>query len=222
MGNTTNLSELVSIVTEQTRIEKSIVEKFIKQLFIEIETSLLKNTAVKVISIGTFKVIKSGNTNKLLFLPDFKPYPRALPAGDINEKIHQELKPDIQGQDNETIITEDIQEVIEVIHEPEPVFTGETISIQPEIDSTSFPDIDFISEKKDEERERRKNNLVKISLVAVGVIILIAIIYFLGIKDSKTAQKDQIPIEKDIDYIPGTLRNVSTSKFTNLYSLYNS
>lgn len=61
-------SQLSKIVADKDGLDQNVVESFIQQLFLSIESELSTNTSVKIEELGTFKIIKSGSSNRILFL----------------------------------------------------------------------------------------------------------------------------------------------------------
>ncbi len=61
-------SELGKIVAEQRGIDQKTANAFIQQLFKNIEKKLITDSSVKIDELGLFRIIKSGSTNRILFL----------------------------------------------------------------------------------------------------------------------------------------------------------
>ncbi|MDU1904724.1 MAG: hypothetical protein E6772_08070 [Dysgonomonas sp.] len=61
-------SELSKIIASQKEIDPIIAESFIQQLFKGVEKELISSKSIKVDRLGTFKIIKSGSSNRILFL----------------------------------------------------------------------------------------------------------------------------------------------------------
>ncbi|MEN9918566.1 MAG: hypothetical protein RL662_1002 [Bacteroidota bacterium] len=61
-------ADLSKIVAEQKGADQYIVNRFIQQLFNGIEKELLTNSSIKLDELGTFKIIKSGTSHRILFL----------------------------------------------------------------------------------------------------------------------------------------------------------
>lgn len=89
MNGKKNLADLVAIVSKQTRINPELVEKFIGQLFKEVERELLTSSSVQIDNLGIFRIIKSLSSNKILFLSKF-------PSGEVpqtEQRKEEESKP---------------------------------------------------------------------------------------------------------------------------------
>lgn len=63
-----NQRDIILEVSQKTRIPQPIVEAFIEQMFRQIENNLVKGISSNVEGLGIFRVIKSGDTNKIIFL----------------------------------------------------------------------------------------------------------------------------------------------------------
>jgi|GEM_PF-2808135 Bacterial DNA-binding protein. len=61
-------SELSKIIASQKEIDPKIAESFIQQLFKGAEKELISSKSIKIDGLGTFKIIKSGSSNRILFL----------------------------------------------------------------------------------------------------------------------------------------------------------
>jgi nucleoid-associated protein YgaU len=68
MNKYINKSELGEMVAKQKGFDAKVVNKFIEQFFASIEEQLVTESSVKVDVLGTFRIIKSGSSNRILFL----------------------------------------------------------------------------------------------------------------------------------------------------------
>lgn len=74
MSKKTNLSDLIKVISAQTRQDPELVGAFVSKLFREVEKRLITSSAVKVDGIGLFRVIKTGEGHRILFLANFNNY----------------------------------------------------------------------------------------------------------------------------------------------------
>lgn len=84
MNKQTDQLELIQIVAKQTLLDESIVEAFIGQLFTEIEKSIIVDSHIKVDGFGLFRVIKSGDTHRILYLGSNTPIDKSVDLSHIN------------------------------------------------------------------------------------------------------------------------------------------
>lgn len=61
-------TELGKQIAQATGLSKSTADAFIVQFFAEIENNLINNISSNINGLGIFRIIKSGNSNKILFL----------------------------------------------------------------------------------------------------------------------------------------------------------
>lgn len=103
-------SELSGLVASLRGIDPKIAEAFIQQLFKEAEKELVVNKSVKMDGLGNFKIIKSGSSNRILFLgssvksSELKPG-KALIGTDslVNKPIEQPVQSSVVDTDNRII-----------------------------------------------------------------------------------------------------------------------
>lgn len=97
--------ELASIIANKKGVDQEVVVVLIQQLFSNIETKLKTNSSIKVDGLGTFRVIQSGATKRILFLDNVsKPNTKAsIPLSTTQPTIQVEnpsisrSKPSISG-----------------------------------------------------------------------------------------------------------------------------
>lgn len=68
MSKLTDQNKLSEIVVDQTRTNRVVADAFIGQLFSEIEKELISNSFIKLEGLGLFRVIKSGDKKRVLYL----------------------------------------------------------------------------------------------------------------------------------------------------------
>jgi len=61
-------SELARIVAEKEGIDQVTVDAFVNQLFKDVEKKMIDQSLVRLDNLGIFRIIKSGKTNRILFL----------------------------------------------------------------------------------------------------------------------------------------------------------
>lgn len=84
MSKQMDQSELSQIIAQQTRLDQHIVDAFISQLFNEIEKSLVVDSHIKVDGLGLFRVIKSGNSHRILYLGSNAPIDKTVDLSHLN------------------------------------------------------------------------------------------------------------------------------------------
>lgn len=86
MSKQTDQSELSQIIAQQTRLDQHIVDAFIGQLFNEIEKGLVVDSHIKVDGLGLFRVIKSGDSHRILYLGSNTPTDKTIDLSHLNSE----------------------------------------------------------------------------------------------------------------------------------------
>lgn len=86
MSKQTDQSELSQLIAQQTRLDQHIVDIFIGQLFGEIEKGLVVDSHIKVDGFGLFRVIKSGDSHRILYLGSNTPTNKTLDLSHLNNE----------------------------------------------------------------------------------------------------------------------------------------
>lgn len=101
MNREINRSELAKFIAEKEGIEQEIVDAFVNQLFIDVEKKMVDQSLVRLDNLGIFRIIKSGNINRILFLgtsrkDEIKPHVTTNP--DQNVSASKENTPRNSGR----------------------------------------------------------------------------------------------------------------------------
>lgn len=86
MSKQTDQYELSRIVAQQTGLDQHIAEAFVGQLFREIEKSLIVDSHIKVDGLGLFRIIKSGDSQRILFLGSNTPMGQSVDQSQTDTK----------------------------------------------------------------------------------------------------------------------------------------
>lgn len=185
MSKQTDQSELSQIIAQQTRLDQNIVDAFIGQLFNEIEKSLVVDSHIKVEGLGLFRVIKSGDSHRILYLGSNTPIDKTI---------------DLSHFDNETTIQDTILSPVEdeapsFLRDEQTnnlvadILQGDKSTVVASNDEISESDAVVIRNFHNSERNfntpqipvvnHRKLNLVKTCIITLIVLAVIGIGYII-------------------------------------------
>jgi len=85
MNRNIDRSQLSRLIAGQAGTDQRIVDAFIQQLFRNIENSLVDDRSVRLNKFGLFRIIRSGNTNRILFLSSPQTTGDSMPGYDYGE-----------------------------------------------------------------------------------------------------------------------------------------
>lgn len=188
MGNKANLSDLIEVITAQTGHSTQVVETFVTQLFREIEKRLVLTSSVKVDGIGLFRVIKSTEGYRILYLPNFKQSEKhSFIIKDLGKDIEslEKKKLEIEAEENESlskkldplnISFEEIQQKKEpeshLSNSEQPAFSEAATNLGDDFSSEEISEADafMLSEEKFKAEYKRRFNL---RVICAATIILV-------------------------------------------------
>lgn len=87
MENHKDQIELGKIISQTTELPQATVNAFVKHLFAEIKNNLESGSSVNVGGLGIFRVIKSGDSNKILFLGSKKNITETIDPASFKEEL---------------------------------------------------------------------------------------------------------------------------------------
>ena len=87
MNNNKDQIELSRIIAQTTELPQSTVDAFVRHLFIEIKNNLEPGSSVSVEGLGIFRVIKSGDSNKILFLGSKKNITESIDPSSFKDEL---------------------------------------------------------------------------------------------------------------------------------------
>ena len=185
MSKQTDQSELSQIIAQQTRLDLHIVDAFISQLFNEIEKSLVVDSHIKIDGLGLFRVIKSGNAHRILYLGSNAPINKIIDLSHINndETLINEktINSYLEDKTQSSLIDEkDVKLEKEEIVEEKNAISKDGISESDAIVIRNF----HSSEKNSSPVQNpvinsRKSNLVKTCIIALIILALLGIGYII-------------------------------------------
>lgn len=175
MSKLTDQNKLSEIVVDQTRTNPTIADAFIQQLFSEIEKELISNSFIKLEGLGLFRVIKSGDKKRILYLG-------------CKDRLKEEI--DLSGvyaEPNGNFAGENISENISFNSDH---YNDKTASElfesfeekYPQDPKNSLPLGAYASKEKPQQQDyiyvaNRKMNLIKTCIVALAILLLVSIGY---------------------------------------------
>lgn len=165
--------ELGKTIAQQTTLPQNIVDAFISQLFKEIEKEIIDDSFIKVEGLGLFRIIKSGDTKRVLFLGSKKSVEKSLDIAKFKNDLSD-------GEETSLPVTN------------EPFFSP------PEI--TNFDAVEreevvqqnrYFGHQTEHSKLHRKSNLVRTCIIAALVLIVLAAIYL--IVDFSNNEEEEAP-----------------------------
>lgn len=178
MSKQTDQSELSHIIAQQTRLNQHIVDAFIGQLFNEIEKSLVVDSHIKIEGLGLFRVIKSGNSHRILYLGSNEPINKTVDLSHFDNTPISDNK--INRKSDEEAQSASTEEKIEIDESREEVFYKDEISESDAIVIRNFHNFDRSSSIPQETVVNpRKSNLVKTCIITLIVLAVLGISYII-------------------------------------------
>lgn len=177
MSKQTDLYKLSEIVADQTRADRTVADAFIRQLFTEIEKELISKSFIKLEGLGLFRVIKSGEIKRVLYLgSDVR----------IDEKIDlSEVKTETNTNFNTTDSSnsENISFDSEHYNDKSASELFESFEHKyPHNEDPLLPVNAYKSENKESQQDytyvaNRKMNLIKTCIIALAILLLASVAY---------------------------------------------
>lgn len=185
MSKQTDQSELSQIIALQTRLDQHIVDAFIGQLFNEIEKSLVVDSHIKVDGLGLFRVIKSGNSHRILYLGSNAPIDKTIDLSHLNNESKKEQTIEDHPKENEMQSSLAIEESSDHT-KPEMLNVEKELISDNEIsESDAIVIRNFHKSEKGSNRIQspvvnpRKSNLVKTCIITLIVLAVLGIGYII-------------------------------------------
>ena len=183
MNKQTDQLELNRIIAQQTLLDESIVDAFISQLFIEIEKSIIVDSHIKVDGLGIFRVIKSGDSHRILYLGSNVPIDKSIDLSHINRETENRYS-NTQGTDTELESTSLDEE--NIIPEERGV-EADKASIPQDVHDEADAIVirNFLDSERNTNRNRvtpthhRKSNLVKTCIITLIILAVLGIGYII-------------------------------------------
>lgn len=177
MSKQTDQNKLSEIVVEQARSSRPVADAFIKQLFAEIEKELISNSFIKIKGLGLFRIIKSGDNKRVLYLSsnarieetiDLSGYTEANTNTDTNFPIGHSENISFGSQDYND---RSASELFETFEDRYPQ------------DGTPIPGAYMSKDRLNQSQQdytyiaNRKMNLIKTCIIALAILLLVSIGY---------------------------------------------
>lgn len=185
MSKQTDQSELSQIIALQTRLDQHIVDAFIGQLFNEIEKSLVVDSHIKVDGLGLFRVIKSGNSHRILYLGSNAPIDKTIDLSHLNNESKKEQTIEDHPKENEMQPSLAIEESSDHTKAEMLNVEKELISDNEISESDAIVIRNFHKSEKGSNRIQspvvnpRKSNLVKTCIITLIVLAVLGIGYII-------------------------------------------
>lgn len=190
MSKQTNQVELGQIIAQKTALPQNVVEAFINQLFKEIENDIINDSYIKLEGLGLFRVIKSGTSNKILYLGSKDSFENSSDISKFKEYFTEVPSND---SDNDNVVNyNSINETIE---------PADSLSYTENTDTVISPSIAA-------PKRNRESNLIKTCIFALIILAVLGIGYLLLNYSSTTESKDS----KKINFIE--LDNSDTTHYS--------
>lgn len=151
MNKKISRGELSEVVSQETTLSQNVVDAFVAQLFNEIKNEITTNSFIKVEGLGLFRVIKSGDTKRILFLGANKEIKNSIDTTLLKKELSE----------GDQLSTNDYQ--------PEDYSTDTYLSETGISQNILLPSIT---------KSKRKLNLVKTCVISLIILIIITISYF--------------------------------------------
>lgn len=185
MSKQTDQSELSQIIALQTRLDQHIVDAFIGQLFNEIEKSLVVDSHIKVDGLGLFRVIKSGNSHRILYLGSNAPIDKTIDLSHLNNESKKEQTIEDHPKENEMQSSLAIEESsdhtkAEMLNVEKELVSDNEISESDAIVIRNFHNSERSSNRiQSPVVNPRKSNLVKTCIITLIVLAVLGIGYII-------------------------------------------
>lgn len=185
MSKQTDQSELSQIIALQTRLDQHIVDAFIGQLFNEIEKSLVVDSHIKVDGLGLFRVIKSGNSHRILYLGSNAPIDKTIDLSHLNNESKKEQTIEDHPKENEMQSSLAIKEnsdhtKTEILNVEKELISDNEISESDAIVIRNFHNSERSSNRiQSPVVNPRKSNLVKTCIITLIVLAVLGIGYII-------------------------------------------
>ncbi|QIK53199.1 hypothetical protein G7051_02085 [Dysgonomonas sp. HDW5B] len=185
MSKQTDQSELSQIIALQTRLDQHIVDAFIGQLFNEIEKSLVVDSHIKVDGLGLFRVIKSGNSHRILYLGSNAPIDKTIDLSHLNNESKKEQTIEDHPKENEMQYSLAIEESSDHTKAEMLNVEKELVSDNEISESDAIVIRNFHKSEKGSNRIQspavnpRKSNLVKTCIITLIVLAVLGIGYII-------------------------------------------
>lgn len=185
MSKQTDQSELSQIIALQTRLDQHIVDAFIGQLFNEIEKSLVVDSHIKVDGLGLFRVIKSGNSHRILYLGSNAPIDKTIDLSHLNNESKKEQTIEDHPKENEMQSSLAIEESSDHTKAEMLNVEKELVSDNEISESDAIVIRNFHKSEKGSNRIQspvvnpRKSNLVKTCIITLIVLAVLGIGYII-------------------------------------------
>ncbi len=193
MSKQTEQYKLGEIVANNAHSERTVADAFIQQLFTEIEKELISNSFIKLEGLGLFRVIKSGDKRRVLYLGSDSRIDEEIDLSIINKEVNANRNPNIGDSsseninfDSESYNDKSASELFESFEEKYP--QNESILLPlgayESKDKSAQQDYTYIA--------NRKMNLIKTCIIALAILLLASVGY-IAISGSS-----DVPDEKEL------------------------
>lgn len=199
--------ELGKTIAQLTGQPDNIVDAYVEQLFKEIEKRLVTNSSLTVEGLGFFRIIKSGDSNKVLFMGDRitpKTFVKTTTSNRTseNKKVYNEIseaKP-FQSANSEvnSISDETVAERIEYDKPSDTINEREETTEKPVANNNAQPQSkpnktkgqSYAEYSARHAKENRKSNLIKTTVIGTIIIVICLILYFFLFSSAKAQNKN--------------------------------
>lgn len=206
MNKQTEQSELSRIIARQTLQDESVVDAFIGQLFTEIEKSIIVDSHIKVDGLGLFRVIKSGDSHRILYLGSNAPIDKSIDLSYIDIESVDRSIDNVEEERNA-----DIHVFSPSTEDGNSSTTGLTQEGTDEDEADAIVIRNFLDSEKNEVKNEvntppanhRKLDLVKTGIITLIVLVLLGIGYMIllgtSVKPKEKISKTAVITFQELD-----------------------
>lgn len=178
MSKQTDQNKLSEIVVDRTRCSRVSADAFIQQLFTEIEKELISNSFIKLEGLGLFRVIKSGDKKRVLYLGSNDRISEEIDLSavyaesDNNANLSDKSSSENISFDSEDYNDKPASELFETFEDKYPQDANIPLppgSYIPKEKGVPQQDYTYIA--------NRKMNLIKTCIIALAILLLFSIGY---------------------------------------------
>ena len=160
---------LKQIIADKTTLPTDIVDAYVDQLFEEMRKGIVDDSFLKLEGFGLFRVIKSGESQRILFLGSKQPVEESLNILDFNDEVNKLLP-----EKKVDVTQKDTNPVFEKIEQPLCFDTTEELVIEDvEISDDTTSDNQILYYPKTKNKSKFLKIFVAIAIVVISLIVLL-------------------------------------------------
>lgn len=211
MNEERNLLNLVDIVSSHTKLNPSLVKKFLHHFFKEIEKELVASSFVNIDGLGIFRIIKSIPADRILFLGKFNSEKEELTERQDTDIFNENSEGEsissfdsFVNNNSDSEYTQESKESIDLsLNSGSNFDIGNSVNFSFEDDNKSkeldeYLLEDYQSHEEEDESKRKKRSIVQIIILLL--LTIAAVLFLLTNLYQKDDRGETIP--PIVQYIP--------------------